>query len=158
MTQDTKTTGKWRSWLLIGSLALNLIIIGAIAGSALRGPDRAPRGKMTQPDLLRDLVQAVPKDQRGELRKDLNAKRDELRGMRTEMQSRRQDLVRVLVSPEFDISQIVAIFDDHRVILSRIASGGHEIIIRRIEAMSPEEREEFAQNIERYQDRRRKSK
>ncbi len=158
MTDPKTTSTKWKNWLLIGSLALNLAIIGLLAGLWLRGPGDNRGKPPPQADLLRELVRAVPKDHRGELRRDLGSKQQEMRAFRTTMKNRRNELVQVLVDPQFDISQVVAIFDDHRLILSRITSGGHEIIIRRIEAMTAQERAVFAQNIQSIEAKRYKRK
>jgi len=157
MTDTQKTAKYWRNWLLIGSLALNLAIIGLLVGLSLRGPNES-RSKHPPADLLRELVRAVPEDHRTELRRDLVAKQADMRALRTKMKDRRQELVQILVDPQFDISQVVAIFDDHRLILSRITTGGHEIIVRRIEAMTAEERAVFAQNIQTIEKRRYKRK
>jgi uncharacterized membrane protein len=153
MTDTTQTSGKWRNWLLIGSLALNLAFIGLLIGASLRDKPETNR-RPPAPDMLRELVKAVPKDHRQPLRQELVAKKEEMAAMRTRMRESRRDLVRVLGGSEFDISQVVAIFDDHRVILSRITRGGHEIIVRRIENMSQDERQEFAANLVRHHEKR----
>jgi len=138
MTDTKETTGTWRNWLLIGSLALNLAFIGLIAGASLRDKP-SERGRPSTPDMLRELVRAVPH--------------------RAELRENRGQLLTILDSSEFDISSVVTIFETQRVILSRGTRGGHEIIIRRIEAMSDEDRQMFAQNIRNFQERnsRRKS-
>ena len=146
MTKTTQTPARWRTWLLIGSLALNLAFIGLIAGAALRGkPD--DRARPPAPDMLRDLVRAVPHDHREALREDLRAKKEDMRVIRGQMRETRTQLVGVLSSSDFDLSRVVTIFEDHRVVLSRMTKGGHEIIIRRIGAMSDEDRQTFARNI-----------
>ncbi len=156
MTEQTTKTGRWKNWLLIASLALNLAIVGIIAGFALRGDTGRkgpPRGVPN--DMVRELVRAVPESQREALREDLSAKREEMQQIRHTVVEGRSELVRVLVAPDFDISRVVAILDNHRVILSRITSGGHELIIRRIENMSPEERQIFAKNLRKFHESRR---
>lgn len=157
MSEQHQSSAKWRNRLLIGSLALNLAIIGLLVGLSFRDTGKN-RTKAPQTDLLRELVWAVPKAHRAELRRDLSEKQEEMRSFRATMKERRNELVKVLVDPNFDVSRVVAIFDDHRLILSRISSGGHEIIVRRIEAMSPEERAVFAQNIQKIELRRYKKR
>jgi len=153
MTDTTHKTARWKTWLLIASLALNLAFIGLIAGVALRGkPDEQQRAP--GPDMIRELVRAVPNAHRDALRDDLRAKKGEMRVIRAQMRETRSDLVGILGSPEFDVTRVVALFEDHRVVLSRMTKSGHEIIIRRIERMTAEDRQVFAQNIRKVQEKR----
>ena len=155
MTENPQKPGRWKNWLLIASLALNLAIIGLVAGFALRG-DHGKRPHKGMPnDIVRDLVRAVPETQRDALKQDLAAKRVEIGTFRETMLKGRMELVNVLEAPDFDITRVVAILDNHRVVLSRITAGGHQVIIRRIEDMTADERRAFARNLERFQELRR---
>lgn len=158
MNDSTKTPVKWRKWLLVGSVALNLAFIGVVAGSALKGHDSGRGKPPAQTDVFRDLVRAVPHSHRDALRSDLDAKQDEIRNFRQQARETRGELVRVLVSPDFDIEEVSTIFETNRAVLAKITRGGHEIILRRIENMTEAERHDFAENIRSYQGKRKKDR
>lgn len=153
MTQDTQHNGRWKSWLLIASLAFNLAFISIVAGVWLRD-DKPKRGHPQSPGMMRELVQAVPDSQRSTLREDLQANRTQLDAFRKQLQAKHLSLINELGSPDFDLSRIVAILDDHRIVVSQINANGHKIIIRRIESMTAQERADFAMNLQAMKDRR----
>ncbi len=158
MTDVKAKISGWRKWLLIGSVALNLAIIGLVVGFVLREP-RGDTGRPTPPDILRELVRAVPGDHRDALRSDLRAKRDDMRGFREEIQNQRLALVQTLESPNFDMTSISTLFEENRITLSRITTSGHDIIVRRIEQMSDADRKAFAENLRTlYENRRSRDK
>lgn len=153
MTQDTTQTKRWKSWLLVASLALNLAFISIVVGVWLRD-DKPARNYTPSPGMMRELVQAVPESQRTVLREDLKANRQQFNAFRQSLQAKHVALIEALGAQDFDLSRVVAILDDHRVVVSEINTNGHKIIIRRIENMSSQERQDFAQNLRTLKEKR----
>jgi len=78
---STSQTKPKRSWLLIASLALNVAVIGLVAGFMFKQSDR---NKKSPPptDIVRNLVRAIPENNRPALREGLAQKRPQMRERR----------------------------------------------------------------------------
>ena len=112
--ENTKTTRRWGRILLIGSLALNLLIIGVVAGSFLGGPrdrDRNP--------LLRDLgfgpfVHALPQRSKRELTDALKREAGSLRDNRAELRRHFEAFLAALRADPYDPQEVARLIADQR--------------------------------------------
>lgn len=157
---STSQTKPKRSWLLIASLALNVAVIGLVAGFMFKQSDR---NKKSPPptDIVRNLVRAIPENNRPALREGLAQKRPQMRKISRELRAQKLILSDLLVAEPFEISDVEAAFMDNKRIVSQITDGGFEILLDRIEQMNAADRATFSQNLKRLveaQDERRKKK
>ena len=155
MTQDTRTVipqtvaPMRRSWriLLIASLALNLLVLGIVAGALIGGPSGF--GKSRGIDLeLGPLVRALS-------REDRQAIREELRGNETVRQSPRRErdamlaeLLVTLRADDFDPAAAAAVLRRQYDRTAALMGAGQGVLLERIAAMSPQDRLAFADRLE----------
>ena len=155
MNETASQTPKRRRWLmplLLISLAVNLLVIGAIAGAMLSpdGPrrhggedQRALRGVVGEP-----FLRALPADQRRALVRDAVANRDRVRESRASLQKRLDAFLAALRTEPFDAEEVARLLADQR----RAAIGrqelGEELLLKRLAGMSAEERAAYAERLE----------
>ena len=134
-------------YLLIGSLALNLLVLGIIGGAVIRGPGGfgGPRGV----DLaLGPIVEALAPDDRQAIRTQLRAN-DMLR------QHPRQDREALVVALQvalraetYDPAAIEEALSLQRDRLVAVQTAGQQALVARITLMSPEARLAFADRLQ----------
>ena len=144
-TGKTKT-GRWQRILLVGSLALNLLIVGIVAGTLLGGgSDRGqPRIDLTVGPLTRAMAPEDRDELRAVLRENGVFRPGDRAGIRTDMQT----LIDVLQAETFDVDAFRQTLVRQR---SRLQAGQDrvlEAVARQIESMSPTERAAFAERLE----------
>lgn len=152
-TDQSAPKRRWTTWVLIASLAVNLIVIGAVVGSHLRGGD-ARRGGQGVVNFLR----AMPDSQRDILRTAMTARRETVRALRAEIIDLRRQFVDVVGADPLDTVRLEALMEAHRRIEDKIARGGQAILLERVMAMSAEERARFVSNIRDQEARRHRRK
>ncbi|MEO0829651.1 MAG: periplasmic heavy metal sensor [Pseudomonadota bacterium] len=143
-------TPLWLRVLLIGSLALNVLVIAAVVGLLLSGPptrggsgDQAmrqlgfgPYGRAFEDGHRREMRRALVQDRR-ELRQSL-------RGLRRSM----TDVVAVLRAEEFDPNTLSALLTDQRQLTTVLQALGHSLVVETLAGMSDEERRAYADRLE----------
>lgn len=141
----------WHRWLLIGSLALNALIISAIVGMVLRGPP-SPRGSdaaaAAAPGLA-GILRAIPSEHHSKLKREFRENRDEHRDIRRKLGSLRADLATAIEADPFNVDDVRDIMNSHREVTTQIAEGGQEILLNALSEMSAGDREKFAENLRR---------
>lgn len=141
-------------WLLIGSLTLNLLVVGAVAGMALRfaGGDRMP------PPTERSLgfgpwSGGLEREDMRALRKGFDASGTDLRAAWREERADRAALFAVLRAEPFDPAELDAVAARMQARTLERLDLGQKLIRDHIVAMSPEARRAFADRLERHQTR-----
>lgn len=134
-------------WLLIGSLALNLGVVGIVAGALLSGRDGG--GPHRGIDLaLGPFARALAEDDRRAVMRDL---RHNGRLQLPSREDRRQDLAQlatILRAEPFDPVGMAAILDRQRDRALAGQATTQEVLIARIAAMTPAARVAFADRLE----------
>lgn len=134
-------------WLLYGSLALNLLLIGVLGGSALRG-DKHPRGvDLSFGPYSRALD---PEDRRaiGKAVRDHIRDRGGMRLGREEREAQVQALVAALQADPFDRAAVEAQFTQQRETMAQAVTVSQSALLDRIEAMTPEQRAAFVERLQ----------
>src|SRR6478752_223585 len=111
---DNATTGSRRGmprWLLVvlfGSLALNLLVVGSLAGAAWRhrGPPR-PLASVVIPNLL-GYASTLPGERRKQLEQLTRDERSHIRPFRREVRAAREETIKALIAQPFDRERFVA--------------------------------------------------
>lgn len=150
--QNNNLNPKSCLWIKIAlgiSLFANFLIIGAVVGAIIRGPDygRFPKDDTGLISIIRDM----PKELQHSLRDDLREQRDEIRSKHEGHRAMRNELITALSTEPIDIDNIKSILDRHRYFLDDTLEIGHEAIVKQIEVMTPEQRKEFIENLSNHQ-------
>lgn len=145
----------WRKWLLVGSLTLNLAVLGVVGGAMLRGHSDGPR-----PMAVRDLgfgpfAEALSDEDRRALRKAFVQRAPDLRVARRAM---REDMAAVLQALRAEPFAADALQAALRRGSSRAAERqdlGQALIFDHVAAMTPDARRAFAERLEKSLTRKR---
>jgi len=150
MTDDaTPRKRNWGRWLLTGSLALNLALVGAMIGAHVsdrKGPPGAEREM--QGSFVGPYGRALSKEDRRAIRQSLIARGPKLREKRGEMRRIVEEMAQALRADPFDPQAVSAILDRQREVQYRLQDTGREVLIERLTQMTPEARAAFADNLE----------
>ncbi|NBE06399.1 periplasmic heavy metal sensor [Paragemmobacter ruber] len=158
MTQTTSTpaapppaspparSGKGLRIALALSVALNLLVVGVVAGALLRDGD--PRGRVVRDLDFGPFTEALSPRDREALRREFVARAPEMREIRQEIRADLETLLGVLRREPFDAATLQAVMDSQQGRMARRIEIGRELLIERLAMMSPEERAAFADRLE----------
>lgn len=138
----------WMRVLLIVSLGLNLLIVGMVAGSLLSGGGPGPSREAARDLEGSPFVRALGPGERRALLRDLVRERDTLGENRQLLRQRFESLLATLRADELDRAALDAIVAEQRQATEARQRLGERLVIRRIEAMSPDERRAYADRLE----------
>lgn len=133
-------------YLLIGSLALNLLGLGLVGGAIIRGPDgfRAPRGV----DLaLGPIVQALAPEDRDAIRAELRIREALQLRPRRDRDALINALLAALRAETFDPAAVQAALDVPRDRALAVQQAAQQALLNRITAMTPAGRLAFADRL-----------
>lgn len=151
MASETDRPRRWPRALLIGSLALNVLVIGLAAGAMFRFDrdhrrDRPPPGSVGIA-----MMRELPREDQRAIRRALKA---------SWQQSRADDaaLLSLLRAEELDIDEVSAILDRQSGDRMLGMQSAQDIWLERVRAMSVSERVAYADRIAAALERRKKWK
>lgn len=139
-----------RPWLRIAffaSLGLNLVVIGLVAGLAIKGPPGPPAGGPMEPG-LRGYGDAMPEPFRRDLGKALRASRDEWSPPRDRMRQMRADLAAALTADPYDPGAVARVLDDGTGLLTALSRRGSGLVLDQIARMDQADRAEYARRLQ----------
>ena len=147
-TTSSPRPARWKTWALVASLAINLVVFGAIAGAFLRGaPERYKRP--TSDADFGAIVRALPDKPRGDLRDHLRGRGGDFKERRQQFAQMRGEMIAVLRADPFDPAALENLFARQRTALGEMALGGHTVLLETITQMSTADRMTFAKNLSR---------
>ncbi|HHS89419.1 MAG TPA: periplasmic heavy metal sensor [Rhodobacteraceae bacterium] len=145
----------WMKVLLFSSLAVNLLIVGAVAGLLLRN-DPGSSGKPTAArDIsLRDMGygvfgRALSKEDQKKLNRAIRRQARPLAENRRELRRQTQLLVEALRAEPFDPERVREIADQMQTQVLERQRIAQDLLLAHIENMTPREREAYARRLER---------
>ncbi len=151
MSETPVRTPRWIKITLFVSIALNLIVIGLIGGTILRGPFAMP---LVGPAGEFGVFQrAMPGEARNALRKALYDNRADFRSKRRELVAMRVELIEVLRTEPFDAARLDDIMSRQKAFWEELGSTAQHLMGEQIAAMTPDERAQFADNLEEWMKR-----
>jgi len=154
MTQDTKIG--WKKYLLIGSLALNVLVLGLMAGAFFKVGKVGP--KFQEVSMQGPMIRALPEEKRQMLRGSF-MKRDTKSGDRRSASRKvRSDFKAALTAVPFDPQALRDVFVAQREIRSRFIDSSDDVWIEVISGMTDAERATFANEVEFRKPRKKKPK
>lgn len=140
---------RWSRVILALSLALNLAVVGLIAGAFLgKERDAPPRGYSSRDVGYAPYISALNKDERRAVgRKLMNAapSRDEARDARREGFEQILDALR---ATPYDPAALEAAISSQREDLARRQQVGQDILVERVHNMTVAERQAYAQRLD----------
>ena len=148
-------TGRWVKIALVVSLALNLLVVGLIAGAMIRH-DREERGERDRArvETPRDFVRspflgALEPDERRAVGRELMAAEGSIRENRAELRARFERLLEAIRAEPFDRAAVEAVLDEQRAVGARRLEIAEEAVLDRLSAMPPAARAAYADRLDR---------
>lgn len=135
-------------WLLIGSLALNLLVLGVAAGALIRGPGGFGGSHRVDLQLGRIVAALAPEDRqaiRTYLRDHAELRDHQPRRNRDAML---RDMLAVLRADSFAPEMLQDVLRVQRDRGMAVQSAAQDALIARIALMSPQQRSAFADRLE----------
>lgn len=133
------------------SVALNLLIIGLVAGAALR--DGGPRDRMVRDLDFGPFTEALRPEDREGLRRDFIRQAPDMRDMRRQMREDFATVLAALRAEPFDAEALRDVVANQGERMAARLALGQDLILARIAAMTPAERAAFADRLERRLER-----
>lgn len=154
-----QTWPHWTMFLLVASLAVNLVI-GAAAGMRYFYPERAERwsGASFTQLLPRRFLSDLPEDRHREFLDDLKSRREVFRQSRAEMRAVALRFAEALERNPYDEAEATRAIQDFTKLSNQMVDSGTQVTVNIVKKLSPAERSLLAQHVrervERMQERR----
>ncbi|MEM9670044.1 MAG: periplasmic heavy metal sensor [Pseudomonadota bacterium] len=154
-----------RTLLIIAaiSVGINLLLIGAFAGAALR-PDPPPPPQSSGPSgapangseraVARALIAATPEADRRAVRQDLRRSWRETAPLRRRIAEARKEIAAAIRSEPYDEARAIAAIEALAEAEGELRTTIQSDLMRRLDDVSPETRERIAEGMERRGQRR----
>ena len=140
-------SGAWR-WVLALSLALNLLVVGFLAGGFLLR-DEGPPGRLVRMDLGIDpYMRALAPRDRSALLRDWRARGPDAADILAARRDGHRAVIAALRAEDFDPAELEAALADRLSLNAGHAELGMALLLERVRAMSDEARIAYAARIE----------
>ncbi|MCU0736018.1 MAG: periplasmic heavy metal sensor [Methylotetracoccus sp.] len=164
-TSTPPTTGGpsgGRRWLLISSLALNLLFIGGVGALWFKGPPGPGHWGPSQTAFgIMRFSRELPPERRAAVRQHLKEARQGLKDLKAELRLARQKAAEVLASTSYTPEQLKTALDAIALAENRMRDTGTAALLKSIGELTPEERQKLAagwtQRLQKEQRRKNKS-
>jgi uncharacterized membrane protein len=133
---------RWMVVALFASLALNLLVIGSLAGAIWRFRTPPAGAGAIIPNLL-GYASTLPLERRKELWEKTREERNHVRPFRRQVRAAREETVRALVTVPFDPAAYRAAQERQAETESRARAAVHDLYVKMAESLTAEERHEF---------------
>jgi uncharacterized membrane protein len=156
-----QTWPHWTMFLLVASLALNLLIAGAI-GMRYFYPERLERwsGASFTQLLPRRFLSDLPEDRRREFLDMLKSRREVFRESRVGMRDVALRFAEALERNPYDEAQVTQAVQDFTKLSTQMVDSGTEVTLQIVQKLTPEERgllaKQVRERVERMRERRKK--
>ncbi|HZT47115.1 MAG TPA: periplasmic heavy metal sensor [Hyphomicrobiaceae bacterium] len=137
-----RRTPRWVLGLMFVSLALNLVVVGAIAGAAWRFRGPPPWANAVTPNLLGYASTLAP-ERRRELWQLIAEERQHVRPFRREVRAAREKTIEALVAEPFDRETFLAAQARQAETENRARAAVQQLYVKIAEQLTPEERRAF---------------
>ncbi len=154
---DRMRTKRWVRGLLALSLGVNLLIAGLVVGAYIH--DRGQIGELrgSQPPearVLRELglgpfLNAFPPQERREMAQLMREQVGNFRVNRDALADELEAILQAIRSEPYDHAVLLVVIERQKERITSRAEVGRDVVLGAIEGMSPAEREQFADRMER---------
>jgi uncharacterized membrane protein len=131
-----------RRWMLIGSLCLNLALLGVIAGALFERPGPPPPG-------LWAYGRALPEPYRHDLASALRETRRDWIGPREALRGQRAALAAALLADPYDPVAVAEVITREPRLMDTLAQRGSDLLLDQISRMTPGDRAAYAEALRR---------
>lgn len=136
---------RWLRNGLIASLAINFLVLGALAGHFLAKPPKGASPETT----LAGFSKTLPADRQQVLNSAVEADRQSVKQLRQDIRRARREASLALAAEPFDAAKLKAALDKIGELDGRLKSTGTSIFVEAAGKMTPEERRAFKEWRER---------
>jgi uncharacterized membrane protein len=145
---------RWPKVLLAGSLTLNLLVLGMVAGAQFRdGRDQRlappPNRTALHDSGLAPFFDAMPREARGRLSQAIRGRGQPLGPNRATLAQELRGMIAVLKAERYDAQAMAGLMTAQQQRAADRAATGRDILLEQIGAMSAQERATFADELER---------
>lgn len=141
-TAEPRRPRRWLWIALLASLAINLMVLGVVAGAGLSWRYAAAAHGGFGPSLL-GFVRQLPAERRTVIRRLTSAQREQVAPLRREARLARKEAARALLAEPFDKEAFRLANNRVNAVEARIRDSGVDLIIEVAAAMTAAERREF---------------
>ena len=139
--EPVRRAPRWLLAALFASLAVNLVVVGLVAGAIWRF--RAPQAWAGVPPSLLGYASVLPSERRKELWEQTAEERGHLRPLRREVRSAREATIRAIAAEPYDREMFLAAQARQAEAEQRWRVAMRELYARIADALTPEERRAF---------------
>jgi uncharacterized membrane protein len=134
------------------SLALNIIIIGAVGGATFKHSKNEFKGisKLKDRQIGSFYIRALNQDQKDELRRKMRSQKITKKTIQANIEANRQETINILRNTQFDKNIFQLVFKAHAGKSLQRLEFAQKNLISIINSMSLEERLEYADRIAEY--------
>jgi uncharacterized membrane protein len=133
---------RWLLWALFASLALNLVVVGLVAGAMWRFRAPPPWAGAVTPNLL-GYASTLSPDRRKQLWEATASERHSIRPFRRELRAARQETLKALIAEPFDRERFIAAQERHAQADRKARDAVQTLYLKIAEGLTPEERRQF---------------
>ena len=147
--QGGRRAPRWQLAALLASLAVNLVIVGSVAGAVWRHQPRLSGGVVI-PNLLGYASTLAP-ERRKQIWELTHDERSRIRPFRREMRAAREETIKALLTEPFDRQQFLSAQTKQAEAEEHARTAVHDLYLKIAESLTLEERRAFP----RWRDHRR---
>lgn len=143
MTRSVRTAPRWMQVALLLSLAVNLVIVGLVAGAVWRfRPPPHLSGSVVTPNLL-GYASTLPAQRRKVLWDATAEERSHVRPYRREVRAAREETIKALTAEPFDREKFKAAQARQAETENRARQAVQDLYVKIADSLTPEERHAF---------------
>ncbi len=141
--RSVQTAPRWMQVGLIASLALNLVIVGLVAGAVWRfRPHPHMAGRIVIPNLL-GYASTLPAPRRKALWDAIAEERSHVRPFRRAVRAAREETIKALIAEPFDRQQFRSAQSRQAETENKARQAVQDLYVKLAENLTPEERHAF---------------
>jgi uncharacterized membrane protein len=142
----TVLAGRWMTWALVASLALNLFL-GGVVGMRLWREHRIAQERSAYAGPVGRLTAGMPETARAKVRTVLDARQQEFRERSREFRQARNAAFQTLASDAFDRTRAEAAFAEARQRATAMSELVQTVLVEAAATLTPEERKAFREGL-----------
>lgn len=145
---ETKVgSGRWMRLILVASLALNLLVVGAVGGVLIMSGGKHPHHAPGFDRAGGPMTRALSHEDRREIGRQMRAAYRDGRPGRTAQREALDGLITALRADPFERAVVQSRMSEMRNLMRDRLELGETLLLDRLEAMSPQERAEYADRL-----------
>ncbi|WP_172293439.1 periplasmic heavy metal sensor [Pseudoruegeria sp. HB172150] len=145
---EPKRRFRWGRLVLILSLALNLLVVGLIAGALIKGPPKRDHGLPMRDLGFGPFVAALPDGDRQALAEAIREQEGSFQSRRSELRRQFDAFLAALRAEPYDHQALVQIIESQQNEIAESLQAGRDLLLDQIAGMDDGERAAYAESLE----------